>query len=98
MTDPQNHDGVKTRATPARQGRLGRPMLIVLVVSVTLAFAGLLASWLLRADDLASTEPHNARQANDAQLFEQPEPTPIIPNPDETGTAAPVNQGPPPVN
>ena len=69
----------KVPATPARQGALGKPVLAILVVSVTLAFLGLLGSWLLRSDDLAETAPHAAQQPSDAAVCDEPEPSPIEP-------------------
>lgn len=90
MTNTQDPNPPKTPATPARQGRLGKPVLAVLLVSITLAFAGLLATWLLRSDDLADTEAHNARQAADAQVFDQPAPAPRIANENDLETGAPL--------
>lgn len=73
-----NGDGPqrKINATRARQGRMGRPVVVVLVVSTLLAAAALFAAWGWRADDLASTAPNNARQTGDAEAFDAPSPAP----------------------
>ncbi len=73
-----NGDGPhrKISATSARQGRMGRPVVIVLVVSTLLAGIALFAAWGWRADDLASTAPNNARQPADAAAFNAPAPAP----------------------
>jgi hypothetical protein len=64
-------------ATRTRQGRLGRHVLWVLLFSVALVILGLFAAWAWRSDDLATTEPNNARQAADARAFQAPEPAPV---------------------
>lgn len=66
----------KINATRARQGRMGRPVVIVLIVSTLLAGFALFAAWGWRADDLASTAPNNARQPADAAAFDAPTPAP----------------------
>ncbi|WP_309642823.1 hypothetical protein [Phenylobacterium sp.] len=63
-------------ATRARQGRLGRHMFWVLLISTALAALALFGAWSWRADDLASTAPNNARQPADAQAFDMAEPAP----------------------
>lgn len=63
-------------ATRARQGRLGVHMFWVLVISTALAALALFGAWSWRADDLASTAPHNARQPADAKAFDMGEPAP----------------------
>lgn len=65
------------RATKARQGRFGRHMFWVLLISTVAAAIALLATWGLRSDDLAATEPANARQPADAAVFEAPTPAPV---------------------
>ncbi len=74
-----NDAHTKVPATPARQGALGKPVLAILVVSITLAFLGLIGSWLLRSDDLAETAPHAGQQPTDAAVFDEPAPSPIEP-------------------
>lgn len=63
-------------ATRARQGRFGRHVFWVLLVSTILAALALFGAWTWRADDLSATEPNNARQLQDAAPFSQAEPTP----------------------
>lgn len=63
-------------ATRVRQGRFGRHMFWVLLVSTALAALALFGAWTWRSDDLASTAPNNATQAEDAAPFSQAEPTP----------------------
>jgi hypothetical protein len=63
-------------ATRARQGRYGRHVFWVLLVSTILAAIALTVAWGWRSGDLASTEPHNARQAADAAQFQAVEPGP----------------------
>lgn len=61
-------------ATRARQGRFGRHMFWVLLVSLALAVLALFGAWIWRADDLATTAPNNAREPADAAAFNQGEP------------------------
>jgi hypothetical protein len=98
MAEPQDENTPKMPATPARQGALGKPVMIVLLVSVTLAFVGLMGAWLFRADDLAEGDVHAGRQATDAALFEENAPAPRIPESD--GAAGAATEPPPaaPVN
>lgn len=92
MAEPQDNNTPKMPATPARQGALGRPVLLVLVISVTLAFVGLMAAWLFRAEDLAEGDVHAGRQASDAVEFNQDAPAPRIPEAD--GADGPTTQPP----
>lgn len=78
MADAPSDTGKDIPATPVRQGVLDRPIMIVLLVSVTLAFMGLMAAWLMRADDLAEGDASVARQTLDAQMFQQEAPAPQI--------------------
>ncbi|MEH6677911.1 hypothetical protein [Phenylobacterium sp.] len=84
MADSPPESETKMPATPARQGALGKPVLLVLVISTALAGVALISAWLFRADDLAEVEPHAGRQATDAAVFEQDAPAPV--------------QNPPPAN
>jgi len=61
-------------ATKARQGRLGRDVFWVLLISTLLALVGLLASWVWHAGSLAATEPDAPRQAETARAFDAPPP------------------------
>jgi len=79
-------------ATRARQGRLGKHVVWVLVVGLALTILGFFAAYAWKSDDLASTEPNNGRQQVDAQAFNAPEPAAINPQPAEVadpGTVAP---------
>lgn len=78
-------------ATRARQGRLGRPILFVLLVSLLLVVLGFFAAYTWKADDFASTEPNNGKQAADAQAFNAPEPAAINPQPYQKATAPETN-------
>lgn len=64
-------------ATEARQGRPGRPVLWVLLISTALAALALVGAWVWRADDLAATAPNNAREPADAQAFDEAAPAPV---------------------
>lgn len=61
-------------ATRARQGRYGRHVLLLLLVSTALAALALFGSWFWRSDDLAATTPNTGNSAADAQVFDQGEP------------------------
>ncbi|MFP5449901.1 MAG: hypothetical protein ACLGHU_14275 [Alphaproteobacteria bacterium] len=98
MAEFRDENAPEVPATPARQGALGKPVMIVLLVSVTLAFVGLMAAWLFRADDLAEGDVHAGRQTSDATVFEEAAPAPRIPEADgpagattEPPASAPVN-------
>ncbi|MFI4965566.1 MAG: hypothetical protein ACHP9T_09385 [Caulobacterales bacterium] len=65
-------------ATPARQGRYGRPVFWVLVISTLLAAIGLFIAWTWRAPALSA--PGGSQQATSkatASTFNAPEPAPI---------------------
>ena len=64
-------------ATRARQGRFGRHVFWVLLISTLLAALAVFGAWTWRSGDLATTEPHNARQPADARAFDAPEPAPV---------------------
>ena len=59
-------------ATSARQGRLGRDVFWVLLISTLLALGALLAAWAWHAESLSSTEPPAAQEAAAAQAFDAP--------------------------
>lgn len=61
---------VVLNTTRARQGRYGRHVLWVLLVSTALAALALFSAWTWRAPDLASTEQHIGKQPADAQAFD----------------------------
>jgi len=63
-------------AARARQGRLGRPVLFVLLAALLLVVLGFFATWTWKAHDLASTQPNNASQGVNARAFDAPPPAP----------------------
>jgi hypothetical protein len=73
--------GPRLNATRARQGRWGRHIFWILVISTVLAAAGLLGAWGLRSGDLASVE-HNrgVSNANEAARYDTPQ-SPVRQNP-----------------
>ncbi|HEY3694504.1 hypothetical protein [Phenylobacterium sp.] len=76
MASPDTQDRPVLAATPARQGRFGRHVFWVLLVSTILAALALFAAWGWRADDLASTERNNGRALSPTHSFDAPEPAP----------------------
>jgi|GEM_PF-511960 hypothetical protein len=82
--------------TRARQGRLGRSVLMVLIAAVLLVVIGFFAAWTFKARDLASIEPNNATQRVDALPFYAPPPAAASrQNYTAGGPLAPQNQGNP---
>lgn len=81
--------------TRARQGRLGRDVLFVLLAAMLLVIIGFFATFTWKAGDLASTEPNNARQPADAQPFKAPPPAAATrQNYEEGGPLAPQQGNP----
>jgi len=76
-TQPTSQSRPVLGATRARQGRFGRHVFWVLVISTLLAALALFGAWTWRSDDLAATEANNARQPADAQAFNAAEPAPL---------------------
>jgi len=70
---PAEHAPV-LEATEARQGRRGKPVLWVLIISTALVVLALFGAWFARSGDLARVEPNNAGQTTDAAAFNAPEP------------------------
>jgi len=60
-------------ATRARQGRLGRPVLWVLLFSLLLVVIGFFAAWTWKAGDLSSVD-HAAQAGAAARSFNAPQP------------------------
>jgi hypothetical protein len=84
-------------ATRARQGRLGRHMLFVLLAALLLVVLGFFAAWTWKSGDLASTEPNNGKEHVDAQAFNAPAPAPAArQNETVKGPLAGPNPGFPP--
>ncbi len=64
----------RLNATRARQGRWGRHVFWVLVVSTVLAAIALFGAWSFRAKDLASVEVNNgAKTTAEAQRYDTPQ-------------------------
>ncbi|MFN3520947.1 MAG: hypothetical protein ACK4YQ_01765 [Phenylobacterium sp.] len=70
MAQTRSEPEQRVNATTARQGRLGRDVFWVLLISTVLALVALMASWAWNANRLGSTEVHNAREAADARAFD----------------------------
>lgn len=82
--------------TRARQGRLGRNVLMVLLAALLLVVIGFFAAWTWKSGDLASVEPNNAREPVDAQAFDAPPPGAAArQNYSQGAPYAPQNQGNP---
>jgi hypothetical protein len=84
-------------ATPARQGRLGRPIFWVLVISTVLAAIALFAAWGWRAPGLSQPGSQARVTApSSAEAFHAPEPAPQVPpaGTDHTSPGAPTPQTP----
>jgi hypothetical protein len=64
-------------ATRARQGRLGRHMIWVLLFGTLLAAIGLFAAWTWKAPALQSSAAVNDKQPADSQAFSAPESAPL---------------------
>lgn len=63
-------NGPRLNATRARQGRWGRQVFWVLVVSTVLAALALFGAWTFRAHDLAAVEVNNgAKTTAEAQRY-----------------------------
>lgn len=63
--------GPRLNATRARQGRWGRQIFWVLVISTVLAALALFGAWSFRAQDLASVEANNgAKTPAEAQRYD----------------------------
>jgi len=75
-------------ATPARQGRYGRHVFWVLVISTFLAALGLFAAWGWKSPELArpgSQQTVGSKAA--ANAFHAPEPAAVVPQPGADHTA-----------
>ena len=70
----QADSGQRLNATRARQGRWGRHVFWVLVVSTVLAALALFGAWSYRANDLAAVEVNNgAKTPAEAQRYDTPQ-------------------------
>ncbi|MDB5450878.1 MAG: hypothetical protein JWQ52_2006 [Phenylobacterium sp.] len=61
-------------ATRARQGRLGRPVLWVLLFSLLLVVLGFLAAYTWKSGDFTRANSDNGRPKAGAPLFDSPPP------------------------
>jgi hypothetical protein len=83
-------------ATRARQGRLGRDILFVLIAAILLVVIGFFATWTWKAGDLASVEPNNVAKSANARSFDAPPPAAAArQNYQSGGPLAPQNNGNP---
>jgi hypothetical protein len=71
-------------ATRARQGRLGRHVLWVLLVSLLLVVLGFFAAWTWKAPDLNRAESKARTHAVDARKFDAPAPAVVQQGADRT--------------
>ena len=77
MASPDTQTGPVLRTTPARQGRLGRPVFWVLLISTILAALALFAAWAWRAPEMADAERNNGKVIAPTHAFDAPEPAPV---------------------
>jgi hypothetical protein len=71
------HHGPAVNATRARQGRWGKHVFWVLIISTVLAAAALFGAWGLRSGDLARIESsRGATTAQEAEHYSTPQ-TPV---------------------
>ena len=77
MAAPETTDHPVLAATPARQGRWGRHVFWVLLVSTILAALALFTAWMFRAADLASTEPKSDGAVAAQHSFDAPAPADV---------------------
>jgi hypothetical protein len=82
--------------TRARQGRLGRNIVFVLMFGVILTVLGFALTWAWKASDLASVEPNNKASPSQAAAFNAPRPDAASrQNYQKGGPLAPKNGGNP---
>jgi len=75
-------------ATPARQGRYGRPVFWVLVISTLLAAIGLFLAWTWKSPSLNAAQTRVTDTHNQAAgSFSAPEPAPVSAPPTTDNTA-----------
>jgi len=77
------HHGPVLNATRARQGRWGRHVFWVLIISTVLAAAALFGAWGMRSGDLARVEnTRGATASQEAETYSTPQ-APVKQNPAE---------------
>jgi hypothetical protein len=74
MAAPDTTSHPEVNATPARQGRWGRPVFWVLLISTVLAALALFAAWMWRADDLSTAQGGSDRDSPAARTYQAPVP------------------------
>ena len=74
MASPETTGHPVISATPARQGRWGRHVFWVLLISTIAAAITLMAAWVWRADDLASVQAKNDGAVAPSHAFNAPDP------------------------
>jgi len=75
MSDPQLPNGGHPQVISedkAKQGRRGLHVLMILVVSATLAALALFAVWMTRSQDLAAAESSEINHPSEAAIVDQP--------------------------
>ena len=77
MSQSDSSSAPDLSATKARQGRMGRDVFWVLVISVVLAVAAVGVAWIWRAPQLAASESNNGKQPAAARAFNAPPSQPI---------------------
>jgi hypothetical protein len=77
MAQSQPSSAPTLPATKARQGRLGRDVFWVLVISVALAVIALAIAWIYRAPDLSASQANNGTRPALAHAFNAPPPQPV---------------------
>jgi len=77
MAQLQSGAAPELPATEARQGRMGRDVFWVLVISVVLAVVAVTAAWIWRAPQLSASEANNGKQPAAARAFNAPPSQPI---------------------
>ena len=73
------HHGPVLNATRARQGRYGRHIFWVLIISTVLAAAALFGAWGMRSGDLAGVEHNNGASSTQEAQHYSAEPTKAAP-------------------
>ncbi len=74
--DAGDDHAIDLDATPARQGRLGRPVFWVLVGSTSLAVVALFAAWAFQSDKLRSVQDNERPSAAEVQHYSSAAPVP----------------------
>jgi hypothetical protein len=77
MSQSDSSSAPDLSATKARQGRMGRDVFWVLVISVVLAVAALTAAWIYRAPQLTASDANNGTRPAVAKSFDAPAPQPV---------------------